>query len=111
MDHRPDVAAKVEARFVAGDKREIGRAKVVDVGGFEDAGGGEGDGSTSRGVAIGGQNGGGGGGPGGGGGGGKGGSRRSRSFGGSGAPSGKKDKGVKNAKRFKEKEPPAAMGF
>ena len=40
----------------------------------------------------------------GGGGDGGGGHPKSKNFGGHGAPSGKKDKGVKNAKRFKEKD-------
>jgi len=30
MENRPEVAEKVEARFVRGDKRAIGNAKVVD---------------------------------------------------------------------------------
>jgi len=64
MENRPEVAEAVEARYVAGDGRKIGNAKVVEAMEVDDAK-----------------------------------SKRKKSFGGGGGPSGNKSKGVKNAKR------------
>ena len=63
MDNRPEIKEKVQSRFVSGDGRKMGNARVVEV--VEEK------------------------------------EKKKKNFGGGGGPSGKKDKGVKNAKRMK----------